>query len=82
MGGQYPSWSDVKGLSLERANEYCIERGKYMVEGKWETHGSRGWTPLNAELTFQCLDDATEEKNEYGKQKISLETNQKPKGGH
>ena len=58
MGGQFPSWSDVKGLSLKRANEYCRETGKYMVEGKWETHGARGWTPLNAELTFQCLADS------------------------
>ncbi|MDA3946172.1 MAG: hypothetical protein PF439_05790 [Helicobacteraceae bacterium] len=60
MGGQFPSWSDVKGLSLKRANEYCRERGKYMVEGTWETHGSRGWTPLTAELTFQCLVDSPE----------------------
>ncbi len=21
----------------------------------WETHGARGWTPLNAELKFKCL---------------------------
>ncbi len=55
MSGQFPSWSEVKGLSLEKANEYCLAQGKYMKEGSWETHGARGWTPLNAELTFQCL---------------------------
>ena len=24
MSGQFPSWSEVKGLSLKRANEYCF----------------------------------------------------------
>lgn len=55
MGGQLPSWSDVKGLALKKANSFCSEKGMYMKEGAWETHGARGWTPLNAELTFQCL---------------------------
>ena len=55
MGGQFPSWSDVKGLSLKKANEFCKTKGAYMKEGEWETHGSRGWTPLNAELTFTCI---------------------------
>jgi hypothetical protein len=55
MGGQLPSWSDVKGLSLIKANDFCKAKGSYMKEGEWETHGSRGWTPLNAELTFTCI---------------------------
>ena len=55
MSGQFPSWSDVKGLSLKKANEFCKARGGYMKEGEWETHGARGWTPLNAELTFSCI---------------------------
>lgn len=55
MAGQFPSWSDVKGLALKRANQYCDGLGKQMVAGTWETHGARGWTPLNAELTFQCV---------------------------
>ena len=62
MGGQLPRWSDVKGLSLKRAYEYCSEKGQYMVEGNWVTHGARGWTPLNAELTFQCVTDSTDAK--------------------
>jgi len=60
MGGQFPSWSDVKGLALKRANEHCTQMGKYTVEKGWETHGARGWSPLNAELTFQCLADSSE----------------------
>jgi hypothetical protein len=55
MSGQFPSWSDVKGLSLSKANEFCNAKGMYMKEGDWETHGARGWTPLNAELTFTCI---------------------------
>jgi hypothetical protein len=62
MAGQFPSWSDVKGLALKRANAYCGEKGRYMEEGKWETHGARGWTPLNAELTFRCLTDSPDAK--------------------
>lgn len=57
MGGQLPSWSDVKALSIAKANEYCQVMGAYMEEVKWETHGARGWTPLNAELTFVCKKD-------------------------
>lgn len=62
MAGQFPSWSDVKGLALKRANNYCREKGRYTLEKKWETHGARGWTPLNAELTFQCLADSSDAK--------------------
>jgi hypothetical protein len=55
MSGNFPSWSDVKGLALKRANEHCESLGRQIVEGRWQTHGARGWTPLNAELTFQCV---------------------------
>ena len=55
MGGQFPSWTDVKNLSLKKANEFCDAKGQYMKEGDWETHGARGWAPLNAELTFKCI---------------------------
>ena len=56
MGGQLSSWSQVKGLSLKKANEYCSNKNQIMEVDKWETHGARGWTPLNAELTFKCID--------------------------
>ena len=59
MAGNFPSWSEVKDLALKRANQYCQSKKKYMKEDKWETHGARGWTPLNAELTFQCLADTS-----------------------
>ncbi len=54
MGGQLPAWSEVKALSLKRANEFCDAQKKQMTVVKWETHGARGWTPLDAELTFKC----------------------------
>lgn len=61
-GGQFwtmgPSWSDVKALGLNRANEYCAKQNKTMSVVNWDTHGARGWTPLNAELTFKCEDKA------------------------
>ena len=63
MSGQFPSWSDVKQLAMKRANEHCGSMGRYMTIGKWETHGARGWTPLNAELTFECKADKEAQKN-------------------
>lgn len=56
MAGQFPSWSEVKQLALKRANQHCESLGKVMTIDKWETHGARGWTPLNAELTFECTE--------------------------
>lgn len=55
MSGNFPSWPEVKGLAYKRSNEYCAGLGKNMVPVKTETHGARGWTPLEAEVTFQCL---------------------------
>lgn len=55
MSGNYPSWPEVKGLAIKRANEFCDKENKTMTIVDWETHGARGWTPLNAELRFQCL---------------------------
>ena len=63
MGGQFPSWSDVKGLSLKEANKFCSEKNSYMKEIGWETHGARGWTPLNAELTFECVEETPDKKD-------------------
>ena len=54
MGGQLPAWSEVKGLAIKRANEFCDSKNKTMTVVGWETHGARGWTPLDAELTFKC----------------------------
>lgn len=58
-GGQFwtlgPSWSDVKALSINRANEFCTEQKKQMEVVGWETHGVRGFSQLNAELTFKCI---------------------------
>lgn len=58
MAGQFPSWSEVKQLALKRANTHCESLGRVMTVDKWETHGARGWTPLNAELTFECVESA------------------------
>ncbi|MGH8708483.1 MAG: hypothetical protein ACREVD_10560 [Burkholderiales bacterium] len=54
MSGNFPSWSEVKQLAMKHANEHCSSLGQYMTIEKWETHGARGWSPLNAELTFRC----------------------------
>ncbi len=48
------SWSEVKGLALKRANEYCESQGQELSSSETQTHGARGWTPQEAEVTFQC----------------------------
>ncbi|BCZ81191.1 hypothetical protein PTKU64_48660 [Paraburkholderia terrae] len=53
-GGMTP-WGEVKASSLKRADEYCKERGKQMHQVDMQTHGVRGWTPQEAELTFACV---------------------------
>ena len=53
-GGMTP-WGEVKATSLKRADEYCNSRGKQMHQVDMQTHGVRGWTPQEAELTFSCL---------------------------
>jgi hypothetical protein len=48
-------WGEVKATSLKRADEYCNSRGEQMHQVDMQTHGVRGWTPQEAELTFSCL---------------------------
>jgi hypothetical protein len=47
-------WGEVKASTLKRADEYCRQHGKQMHQVDMQTHGVRGWTPQEAELTFSC----------------------------
>jgi hypothetical protein len=61
-GGMTP-WGEIKASSLKRADEYCREQGRQMDQVAMETHGVRGWTPQEADLTFRCSDaGATDQK--------------------
>jgi hypothetical protein len=53
-GGMTP-WGEIKATSLKRADEYCSGPGKRMHQVDMQTHGVRGRTPQEAELTFACL---------------------------
>lgn len=53
-GGMTP-WGEVKASSLKRADAFCAQRGKQMHQVNMQTHGVRGWTPQEAELTFACV---------------------------
>lgn len=53
-GGMTP-WGEVKASSLKRADEYCRQQGKQMHAINMQTHGVRGWTPQEADLTFSCV---------------------------
>jgi hypothetical protein len=54
--GGFSSWAEVRALTLNRANEYCMTQNKDMEQVDSKTHGARGWTPQEAELTFRCVD--------------------------
>ncbi len=53
--GGVDSWQEIKASSLRRANEYCQGQDKEMEAVDMKTHGARGWTPLESELTFKCV---------------------------
>lgn len=54
--GGFSSWAEVRALTLNRANEYCVSQGKEMEAVDSKTRGARGWTPQEAELTFRCVE--------------------------
>lgn len=58
-GGMTP-WGEIKASSLKRADQYCRDHGKQMHQVDMQTHGVRGWTPQEAELTFSCIQQHTE----------------------
>jgi uncharacterized protein YceK len=53
--GHYQSWTALKSLCVERANEFCTKQKKYVSVVNSDTHGVRGWSPQEVEFTFKCL---------------------------
>lgn len=53
--GGFHSWSEIKELAINRASEHCANFGNKMQVLNIQTHGARGWTPLEAEVTFKCI---------------------------
>ncbi len=53
--GGMTAWGEIKASSLKRADEYCRSQGKQMHQVDMQTHGVRGWTPQEADLTFSCV---------------------------
>ena len=53
--GGMTSWGEIKATSLKRADDYCRQQGRQMHQVNMQTHGVRGWTPQEAELTFACV---------------------------
>lgn len=53
--GHYTAWSKLKASSVQRARSFCESNNKQMAVVGFDTHGVRGWSPQEAELTFNCL---------------------------
>lgn len=52
--GGFHSFAKVKAKALQQAATYCDKRGQHMQEVETETHGVRGWTPQEQDVTFRC----------------------------
>jgi len=52
--GGHMSHTEVKGIALQRADDYCQARGKKMVLQEAKSSGARGWTPPASEAVFRC----------------------------
>ena len=48
------TWSEVKERALAKAISFCTNQSKHTTVVSWDTHGVRGWSTLEAELTFMC----------------------------
>lgn len=51
-GGNYRSWSEIKKDCYKEAEIFCGEKNIKLVS--YTTHGVRGWSPQESELTFRC----------------------------
>lgn len=54
--GGFLSHGETTALALTKAREFCSAKGKEVQAAPAKTSGARGWTPLESDLTFQCLD--------------------------
>jgi hypothetical protein len=54
--GGFQSHGETTGLAVAKAREFCGARGKELQAAPAKTSGARGWTPVESDLTFQCLD--------------------------
>ena len=53
--GGHMSHTEVKGIALQRAEEYGRSQGKSMQLESAKSSGARGWTPLASEVVFKCI---------------------------
>lgn len=54
MGG-LDSWVEINAANHKRANDFCGNTGKVADILSKGTAGARGWTPMESDLTFQCV---------------------------
>jgi len=56
MGG---GWSRASKEATEKAVDYCETKGKKYKLIKEEQAGSPGWSPLQSNISFTCMDAPT-----------------------
>jgi hypothetical protein len=53
--GGFSSDAEVTGMSLKRANEFCVGQEKQMQLVSSSNSGTQGWTPQNSQVVFKCV---------------------------
>ena len=53
--GGMKSWLEINAENHKRANEFCEKQGKTANITEKGTSGARGWTPMESDVTFQCV---------------------------
>jgi len=54
--GGMRSHTEMRALGIRKANEFCQSKGKVMVISNVGSQGAQGWTPVESEVTFLCVD--------------------------
>jgi hypothetical protein len=54
--GGFTGWQEVKARSYQAAADHCAKQGKIPEEADMTTRGVRSWTPMEADLTFRCVE--------------------------
>lgn len=53
--GGLKSWVEINAENHKRANDFCDSKGRQANIVEKGTAGARGWTPMESNVTFQCV---------------------------
>ncbi|WP_076566071.1 hypothetical protein [Janthinobacterium sp. TND4EL3] len=54
--GGMSSDAEVTAISIRRANEFCVAKGRRFEIMNAANSGTQGWTPQQSQVMFRCVD--------------------------